>query len=241
MRVPAGIEGLQAHLRARTRFFDEQVLLAIENRISQIVLVGAGYDDRALRFPADGVRYFELDAAATQADKRRRLRRMGAENARLVLGQIELRKGDVSAVLADCGHDARRSSLFLCEGLFVYLDRPTITSLLRGLHRRATNQSRLVANLAIHRDGLDGDVVVRWANARRNASAREPWRTSLPADAHVALLRDAGWAATEKLDDTDLEADALAGRSLLVVASPHAGGTDDLQSTPSSHTPSTKD
>src|SRR5258708_23106982 len=59
---------------ARTRFVDEQVLAAIAAGVRQIVICGAGYDDRALRFRSDGVRYFELDQPATQADKLRRLR-----------------------------------------------------------------------------------------------------------------------------------------------------------------------
>ena len=38
------------HLAARTRFFDEITLAAVENGTQQIVIVGAGYDCRALRF-----------------------------------------------------------------------------------------------------------------------------------------------------------------------------------------------
>jgi len=34
------------------------------------VILGAGYDDRALRFRSPGVRFFELDHPDTQADKR---------------------------------------------------------------------------------------------------------------------------------------------------------------------------
>jgi O-methyltransferase involved in polyketide biosynthesis len=43
-------------LRTRTRFFDEAVLHALAHDISQIVILGAGYDDRALRSvpPAHG-------------------------------------------------------------------------------------------------------------------------------------------------------------------------------------------
>jgi hypothetical protein len=49
------------------------VLGAIVRGVTQVVILGAGYDGRALRFPTPGVRFFEVDHPATQADKRDRL------------------------------------------------------------------------------------------------------------------------------------------------------------------------
>ena len=75
---PSGTGGQGASLIARTRFFDDRVLAALSAGIRQVVILGAGYDDRALRFRSPGVRFFELDHPATQADKARRLRAMKA-------------------------------------------------------------------------------------------------------------------------------------------------------------------
>ena len=66
---------------ARIRMIDAQVALAIGRGIGQIVLLGAGYDGRALRFGGGSVRWFEVDEAARQADKRRRLTALGREPA----------------------------------------------------------------------------------------------------------------------------------------------------------------
>ena len=52
-----------------------EVARALGRGIEQIVLLGAGYDGRALRFGGGAVRWFEVDLPAPQADKRRRLRR----------------------------------------------------------------------------------------------------------------------------------------------------------------------
>src|ERR1700678_2095156 len=57
--APVGPFRLRAHLTARTRFIDGQVLSALGRDVDQIVLLGAGYDDRPLRFRAPGVRFFE--------------------------------------------------------------------------------------------------------------------------------------------------------------------------------------
>ena len=85
---------------ARTRFFDDQVLAAVRAGVPQVVICGAGYDDRALRFRSPGVRFFELDHPATQADKARRLRAMGADLRSVVLAAADFRDDDAPAVLA---------------------------------------------------------------------------------------------------------------------------------------------
>jgi len=38
-----------------------------------VVILGAGYDTRAARLPRAGVKFFEVDHPATQAEKRERL------------------------------------------------------------------------------------------------------------------------------------------------------------------------
>ncbi|MHB8328179.1 MAG: class I SAM-dependent methyltransferase [Acidimicrobiales bacterium] len=68
--LPSG--PLRRYLGVRTRFFDERVLDAISSGTDQVVIIGAGYDTRALRFRSPGVRFFEVDHPATQVDKRRR-------------------------------------------------------------------------------------------------------------------------------------------------------------------------
>jgi methyltransferase (TIGR00027 family) len=218
----AGTGWLRASLAARTRFFDEQVLAAIAAGISQVVIVGAGYDDRALRFRSPGVRFSELDHPGTQADKAARLRAMGAapDSGGPTLAAADFRRDDVAAVLAACGHDARRPSLFICEGLLVYLDQPTCVRLLSALRERAAAGSRLAASLSVHRDGLDSERVAAVANSRRRAGETEPWLTILPAAAHLALLCEAGWREAESVDAAELGTGAEAGRSLLVTADP---------------------
>jgi methyltransferase (TIGR00027 family) len=214
---PAQKLPLGEHLAARTRFFDAQVLAALDRDVRQVVILGAGYDDRALRFRAPGVSYFELDHPATLADKRRRLRRMRADRSGLAQAAADFRYDDVAAILAAAGHDAGRASLFLCEGLLVYLDQGTVTGLLAALRSRAADGSTLAASLAIHRAGLDSATVVARANARRPNGAAEPWRMILPRDEQLGLITAAGWSVTESVSDAELGTGAP-GRSVLVTA-----------------------
>ena len=179
---------------------------------------GAGYDDRALRFRTTGVRFFELDHPATQADKAKRLRAIESGTAGLTLAPADFRAADVAAVLSRCGHDAGRPSLFICEGLLVYLDQPTCERLLAGLGGRPGE----------HAGGQPGRSP-RWGplgpggrRRQRPAAVRapRPWRTILSLDAHLALLDRTGWRVEQTIDAAELNGEAVPGRTRLVTAGP---------------------
>jgi methyltransferase (TIGR00027 family) len=220
MGAPPRAPWLRPHLLARTRFFDEATLAAIARGVGQVVVLGAGYDDRALRFRTPGVWFFELDHAATQADKRRRLAAGGLSTDRIELIAADFGHDEVGALLADAGHRSERDTLFICEGLLVYLDGAAIVTLLAALAARASAASTLAASLAIHPAGLDPKSVAAAANARRGLGASEPWVTILTLQAHLDLLHDAGWIEQAVADDTALEPQAVPGRSVLVTARP---------------------
>lgn len=216
-------EWLLPSIGARTRFVDDQVIRAIGGGTRQIVICGAGYDDRALRFRASGVRFFELDHPATQADKARLLRSIDATAPGVTLAEADFRCDDVAVVLHRAGHAAGLPTLFICEGLLVYLDRDTCHALLAALARRAAAGSVLVVSMATHADGLDSGEVANAANARRRNGDAEPWQTILPVAEHLALVEQAGWTVTTTQWPPVPAADVTHGRrSLLATAEPLA-------------------
>jgi methyltransferase (TIGR00027 family) len=212
---------LRPGIEARTRLIDEVVVAAIARGVRQVVVCGAGLDDRALRFRTPGVRFFEVDHPVTQADKAMRLRALSAAQDGPALAACDLQVDSAADALAARGHRRDEPSLFLCEGLLVYLDQDAGSRLLAGLAARAGAGSVLAATLATHSSDLPSAEVVAEANARRRAAASEPWRTILPADEHLAMVRAAGWTVTSV---TGLPAasddDSFGRRSLLVTAVP---------------------
>lgn len=219
MRSVVVIGHMLASLEARTIFFDGQVTAAIAAGISQVVVLGAGYDDRALRFRTPGVTFFEVDHPDTQADKRARLSAMASVSGP-VLVTADFRLDDLPSVLARAGHDSARPSLFLAEGLLVYLDEDATVGLLGSARAVAAPASVLVASLSTHAEGLDSALVLARANARRRVSADEPWLTIMPAAAQLSLVARAGWRVTASADAADFGTGAEPGRSLLVKAEP---------------------
>jgi methyltransferase (TIGR00027 family) len=212
---------LRPSIEARTRFVDEHVSSALAAGVRQVVICGAGYDDRALRFRTSGVRFFELDHPATQQDKAARLAALGAGEPGVTLAAVDFRADDVAAVLARAGHDDREPSLFVCEGLLIYLDTDVCHRLLSALASRAPAGSVLAASLATHADGFSSADVVAAGNASRRTGAAEPWRTILSAAEHLALLERAGWSVTRTQPSPVASAEVSYGRrSLLATAVP---------------------
>jgi O-methyltransferase involved in polyketide biosynthesis len=79
--VAAGLERppatrMHSYLRARTAFFDRVVVNSLGHGVRQVVTGAAGYDGRAVRYARRGVRWFEVDHPATQADKMERITRL---------------------------------------------------------------------------------------------------------------------------------------------------------------------
>ena len=133
----------------RTAFFDRASLAALERGVRQIVILGAGYDGRALRFATPGVTWFEVDHPATQSDKRARLAALGAPTRGIAFVPIDLNRDDLVRSLGRVGYDQTSPSLFLIEGLLGYLPRATTERVLTDLRALATPASRLAAAFPI--------------------------------------------------------------------------------------------
>jgi len=91
---------------------------------------------------------------------------------------------DICAALSDVGHDAMSPTLFLVEGLLVYLAEDVIRVLLRALRGQAADGSRMAVSIS------------RGQNARFNAAVSqigEPARSGFTPRRAAALLQDCGW------------------------------------------------
>ena len=115
-------------MEARTLFFDDAVVGAIDRGVNQVVILGAGYDGRALRFRTPGVRFFEVDHPATQADKRRRLEALDIATTGITFVEADFTEPGLDQRLADAGHRAEEQTQFLLEGVLRYLPEPACTT-----------------------------------------------------------------------------------------------------------------
>ena len=123
-------ERMGRYLAARTRFFDRVAVGAIERGVAQLVVIGAGYDGRSLRYARPGVGWFEVDHPDTQADKRARLRPLGIDAARVAFVGFDLRERGLARALVAAGVEPDAPAQLLCEGVAVYLEPAVLEMML---------------------------------------------------------------------------------------------------------------
>ena len=192
--APLRLPGFATYVAERTRFFDETLLAALDRGVHQVVIAGAGYDGRALRYQKACVTYFEVDHPATQADKRERLRRVGADTAEISFVPVDFGRDSVADALATAGHRADAPTHFLCEGVAAYLPLPDLSGLVRGLSERAAPRSTLAIDLVEpgRRKPLNCRLVLRLMRTG-TAMMGERIVTLLETDDARRLLVGAGW------------------------------------------------
>jgi methyltransferase (TIGR00027 family) len=118
---------------ARQTFYDHVVQQYIPE-MAQFVILGAGYDTRALNLPKDApVRSFELDTPATIAGKRETLAKAGMDTTGVVLVAADFEQEDWLAKLVEAGFNASQPTLFIWEGVTPYLDREAVQDTLRKI------------------------------------------------------------------------------------------------------------
>ena len=195
------------YLRARTSFFDQAVVNALERGVTQVAVIGAGYDGRSLRYAKRGVRWFEVDHVATQDDKRSRLERLGVSTSHLTFVAVDLRVGTLAAALRENGWVCPAPSLMLCEGVSVYLEEDVLAATLAGLRDVAGPGCRLAISLAT---AATSQARRRFREAVR--AVGEPARNSIGVEEAAFLFAAAGWRMV-----WDAE---RAGRAGLVTATP---------------------
>jgi methyltransferase (TIGR00027 family) len=136
--------GIYEYVLARTKLLDEVFVNALENGLPQIVLLGAGFDTRALRFidRNEGTKVFELDIHTTQQPKIEILERKGlARPEWLVFVPIDFNRQSLADVLRKAGYVEKQKSLFLWEGVTMYLSPEAVDSTLDFICSTAAKES----------------------------------------------------------------------------------------------------
>jgi methyltransferase (TIGR00027 family) len=175
---------------------DAEVARALGHGTGQIILLGAGYDGRSLRFGGGAVRWFEVDRPATLADKQRRFAALGITATGTTDIGLDLQRDDLGAALDAAGHSAAASSLFVCEGLLDALTLEATASLCGTLRARAAPGSVLVATVSVTPEAGAPVRVLRAATELLRQAADSPRRNEFrPGDAQK-LMVVTGWRVT---------------------------------------------
>ena len=132
--------GLTHHVALRTAAIDDALREALARGASQVVLLGAGLDNRADRMSElEGVAVFEVDHPSMQRHKRERLehahrrRSEGGGRRRVTLVPVDFERDRLDQSLRDAGLAASEPSFWIWEGVTVYLTPEAISATLRAI------------------------------------------------------------------------------------------------------------
>jgi methyltransferase (TIGR00027 family) len=128
---------LRLFVALRSRIAEDVALNAIADGARQIVVLGAGLDTFAHRLPPRaGLRRFDLDHPATQAEKRRRFALNAVEPpAHLTYAPCDFERQSLPEALGDSGFDADGRAMFLWLGVVPYLTPPAVEAPLSFIAR----------------------------------------------------------------------------------------------------------
>jgi methyltransferase (TIGR00027 family) len=121
--------GIYEYVIARTKVLDAFFVAALEKKLCQIVILGAGMDTRAFRFASmnQGTKIIELDIEKTQNPKIEILNRKRVTlPGELIFAPIDFNQQSLSDVLITAGFQKGQQSLFLWEGVTMYLDADAV-------------------------------------------------------------------------------------------------------------------
>jgi methyltransferase (TIGR00027 family) len=203
-------EGIYEYVIARTKYIDAVFKQALAERFDQILLFGAGFDTRALRFQAEAqhTRIFELDAPPTQEAKIRQYRKRHLNiPSNVVFIAIDFDKESLPDRLDIAGFHKAQRSLFILEGLLMYLEPESVQGTFQTIREYAGSGSWVVfdyvqASVLRHENRLYGESGIMQSVSK----AGEQWRFGIEPGEIASFVAAYGFQVSDHKDAQELEA-----------------------------------
>jgi methyltransferase (TIGR00027 family) len=141
--------GMGNSTRARVRYFDDFVTTSLDKGLEQLVILGAGYDTRAYRIEGlhgkGNIKVFEVDHPATQRVKTEKIKEIFGElPEHVVYVPIDLMTEKLGEKLVGNGYDRSKQTLFLMEGLLMYLPPAAVDEILSSIVNNSAKGSAII-------------------------------------------------------------------------------------------------
>ena len=188
----------------RARFGEDRLEIAVRQGVGQYVIIGAGYETLAMRRADLMTRLvvYELDQAATQETKRRRMRKAGIPTPeRLRYVAADLNTENLDDALDRAGFDAARPALFSWFGVTYYLGEDAIRQTLRSIAAKmAPGSSVMFDYLAAPESTPAAARGLRKRCADFVARRGEPWISSFSPTEIPDFLTRMGYSEIDNLE-----------------------------------------
>ena len=188
--------GLFDHVSLRTDFIDAALAEGVVAGARQVVILGAGFDTRAYRLTClVDCQVFEVDHPDTQAAKRIRSQGLQPLSAALQRVACDFHDGELTRVLGQAGFDAQRPSVWIWEGVTMYLREQAVRDTLDAIAQLSAAGSMLISSYVRPELASGGPLWGRVGSAVLSAVAEPVHFVCSPAT-YERLLGEHGFAVT---------------------------------------------
>ncbi len=135
------------YVNARTKHIDAILHEAAADGIAQVVNLGAGYDSRAYRFrkAMPTVKFFEIELPEMVIEKKRRLKQvLGEVPDYVAYVPIDFNTQTIPGELRKAGYDSNLKTLFIWEGVTMYISAEAVDSTLKFVSSQSAPGSSVV-------------------------------------------------------------------------------------------------
>ena len=145
------IPGMFSHYAARKMYIENYVRAEIAKGCKQLVVIGGGLDTLTFRVKEDfpEVYCIEIDHPSTHSLKTQAVNVAGRKLPEVGLVAADLSCQKVSEVLKQSNHQAENTTVFVVEGVLMYLTESNVRSTLSDLRSLCTADSSLIITCMI--------------------------------------------------------------------------------------------
>jgi methyltransferase (TIGR00027 family) len=202
-------KGIYEYVIARTKYMDAVYQQAVQGELDPIVILGAGFDTRAIRFAVAGnhLSVYEFDSKNTQQTKLDLYKRNGVSIPPNVIFQpVDFEKESLSERLDAIGFPEGKRCLFIMEGVSMYLEPKSVDVTFQ------TVTSYMGPHSLIAFDYVYSDVLSREKNrygetalVRSVSRVNEAWQFGIEQGTIDQFLSKYGLQLQNHMNPTDIE------------------------------------
>lgn len=202
-------KGIYEYIIARTKYIDNVFKESIENGITQILILGSGFDSRSVRFGEknSNIKIYDMDSIHTQKEKIEQFRKRKIDiPSNTIFVPIDFNKESIEEKLGAYGFEKNIKTLYILEGLIMYLNKESVDELFELIFKLSGKGSRVVFDYIYASVLRKENIYYGEANIYKKVnSVKESWIFGIEKGEIEKYLMSHKYEMIENLSSEDLE------------------------------------